>query len=499
MKIRTKLSLSFIIMIIAIIVVGLSSFLIIERVRSRLSDIANIRFPSFSYLRDISVDIHQLLIAERSMIMVEPDSDDVKEFLATHEKNRNQSMERMESFKTYPLSETIMEQLAVYDDMRLSWLNLSDKVITLCSYDKEQARELSFGSAYKAFDTMEEYLDGIGDGIRDEIFAFEALERARFLKDLIIQIVIVSISLITSIVIGILITRELIDRIKFSSRILKEIAEGNLLHRFNVKSKDEIGQLQLDMELMVKAINKIIDTVQIGASQVAKESNSLSLNAQTMSDGNSNQAASAEEVSASIEEMSANIAQSSDNAKETEKIASNSARRAQESNRVVTEAVEAMKDIADKILVVEDIARQTNLLALNAAIEAARAGEQGKGFAVVASEVRKLAEKSQISASEITELSSHSLTLSQRAGEMLTLLLPDIERTAELVQEINESSNEQNIGTDQINQAINQLDGVIQNNAMASDHIASTSLKLANQADALQKTISYFNTDIHKT
>jgi len=195
-----------------------------------------------------------------------------------------------------------------------------------------------------------------------------------------------------------------------------------------------------------------------------------------------------------MEEMSSNIKQNADNAHQTEKIALKAAEDAREGGKSVTETVAAMKEIATKISIVEEIARQTNLLALNAAIEAARAGEHGKGFAVVASEVRKLAERSQTAAAEIRELSASSVEVAEKAGEMLTRIVPDIQKTAELVQEINAASNEQNTGTEQINKAIQQLDQVIQQNASSTEEIASTAEELSSQAEQLHDSIGFFNT-----
>jgi methyl-accepting chemotaxis protein len=211
-----------------------------------------------------------------------------------------------------------------------------------------------------------------------------------------------------------------------------------------------------------------------------------------MSQGTTEQAASTEEASSSIEEMNATIRQNADNAMQTEKIAQKSANDAQESGAAVADAVTAMKQIAEKIGIIEEIARQTNLLALNAAIEAARAGEHGKGFAVVAAEVRKLAERSQTAAAEISQLSGSSVDVAERAGSMLAKLVPDIQKTAELVQEISASSKEQAGGADQINGAIQQLNQVVQQNAGAAEEMSSTAEELASQADQLQTTVAFF-------
>jgi len=246
---------------------------------------------------------------------------------------------------------------------------------------------------------------------------------------------------------------------------------------------------------MVLKFREIVADVKSASDNVSSGSQQLSASAEEMSQGTIEQAASVEETSSSMEQMAAGIRQNSDNARQTEQIAVKSATDARQGGEAVLQTVNAMKDIAGKISIIEDIARQTNLLALNAAIEAARAGEHGKGFAVVASEVRKLAERSQAAAAEISDLSSSSVAVAEGAGEMLKKLVPNIQRTAELVQEISVSSSEQNSGAEQINKAIQQLDQVIQQNASASEEMASTSEELAAQAEQLQGTIGFFRVE----
>ncbi len=271
-------------------------------------------------------------------------------------------------------------------------------------------------------------------------------------------------------------------------------AAGDLATKVERQNKEETG-LYAAMIDMIKKLREVVGDVKSAASNVASGSQQMSSTSQQMSEGSTEQAASAEEASSSMEEMAANIRQNTDNAQQTEKIAIKAAKDAQEGGKAVEQTVTAMKEIAGKISIIEEIARQTNLLALNAAIEAARAGEHGRGFAVVASEVRKLAERSQTAAAEISELSSTSVEIAEKAGEMLTRIVPDIQKTAELVQEISASSNEQNTGAEQINRAIQQLDQVIQQNASASEEMASTSEELSAQAGQLQDSISFFRTD----
>ena len=269
-----------------------------------------------------------------------------------------------------------------------------------------------------------------------------------------------------------------------------EIASGNLT--ITVKERSTEDKLMQALASMVQSLTKVATDIREATNQVATGSQEMSATSEQISQGATEQAASAEEASSSMEEMASTIKQNTDNAQQTEAIALKSAEDAIQSGKAVAETVAAMREIAGKISIIEEIARQTNLLALNAAIEAARAGEHGKGFAVVASEVRKLAERSQTAAGEISTLSATSVDVAEKAGELLNKLVPDIKRTADLVQEISAASAEQASGTDQINKAIQQLDHVIQQNAGASEELSSMAEELSSQAEQLQGTIAFF-------
>ncbi len=284
----------------------------------------------------------------------------------------------------------------------------------------------------------------------------------------------------------------LIDAMAEITHTAEEIAAGNLTVK--VVERSDQDSLMQAMTRMLNGLRDIVENIQTVANQVMVGSKELSTGAEGLSQGATEQSASVEEISSSMEEMAANIKQNSDNSQQTEKIAVKADDDAKEGGVAVGQTVSAMKEIAGKISIIEEIARQTNLLALNAAIEAARAGEHGKGFAVVASEVRKLAERSQEAAGEINELAANSVKVAEAAGNMLVRIVPDIQKTSDLVQEINAASNEQSTGATQINKAIQQLDQVIQQNASAAEEMASTSQELSGQAQQLMGTISFFKT-----
>jgi len=292
-----------------------------------------------------------------------------------------------------------------------------------------------------------------------------------------------------------LLARRIVKPLSEAVSVVDHVASGDLNVQINSSGKDEVGQLLCTVRKMVDRLRTVVRDVKSASGNVASGSQQLSAGAQQMSQGTTEQASSTEEASSSIEEMNATIKQNADNALQTEKIALKSATDAQESGKAVSQAVAAMKEIARKISIVEEIARQTNLLALNAAIEAARAGDHGKGFAVVASEVRKLAERSQAAAGEISKLSVSSVNVAEQAGQMLAKLVPDIQRTAELVQEITASSREQSGGADQMNVSIQQLNQVVQQNASAAEEMSATAEELATQAGQLQTAISFFKVD----
>jgi methyl-accepting chemotaxis protein len=285
----------------------------------------------------------------------------------------------------------------------------------------------------------------------------------------------------------------MVINLRATAAVSDKIADGDLT--VNPKPLSDKDTLGLALERMVERLRSVVGNALIASDNVSSGSQELSATAEQVSQGATEQASAAEQASASMEQMAANIKQNADNAAQTEKISRQSSKDAEVSGEAVNRAVTAMQTIAEKITIVQEIARQTDLLALNAAVEAARAGEHGRGFAVVASEVRKLAERSQVAATEIGAVSFETVKAAQSAGEMLAALVPNIRKTAELVSEISAACREQDIGASQINEAIQQLDQVTQQNASASEQMTATSEELSGQAEELQASIAFFRTD----
>ena len=326
-----------------------------------------------------------------------------------------------------------------------------------------------------------------------EVYASEHFLRQE-LRQEVVGIVVLVVVLDGILLLGLsLIIQRLLKRpIQELLHIAQAVGRGDLTYHVAVRQKNEIGQLAAAFQEMVDRLEATLRDVKSAANAVVVGSAQMSSSAAQMSEISTGQAAAAEQVSSSMEEMAANIRQSADNAIETNHLATKAALDARQSGEAVKEAVTAMQQIAKKIAIIEDISRQTRMLSLNATIEAARAQESGKGFAVVAAEVRALAERSQIAAGEITDLTQTGVTIAERAGSMLTELVPAIQKTAELVQEITASAKEQDAGTAQINNAIQQLDRFTQQNAASSQQIASTAEEFSKQAEQLLQVISFF-------
>ncbi|MBY9063081.1 methyl-accepting chemotaxis protein [Sphingomonas yunnanensis] len=449
-----------------------------------------------------------------------------------------QDRARVERLLEEGIVDTSAENKARWAQLQDEWVaykSINDRIRTLgVANQNEEAARLSLGPGLKLGDQISATIDQIVDTDK------AAMQRAdRETNDLYAQsrwvlLVTAGVALLVAVAGAVWIALLVSRGLRAASAAIGAVALGDLDQEVRVSGNDEIRDL-LDavnrmtanlrgtaamadaiargdltvahtplserdrlghaMVAMVARLRGVVGEVSQAAGQVAGGSQQLSSASEQVSQGATEQAAGAEEASASMEQMAANIKQNADNAAQTEKIAHRSSQDAERSGAAVQRAVGAMRTIAEKIGIVQEIARQTDLLALNAAVEAARAGEHGRGFAVVAAEVRKLAERSQAAAAEIGTMSSDTVAAAGEAGEMLVRLVPDIRRTAELVAEISAACREQDLGAGQINLAIQQLDQVTQQNAGAAAQISTTSDELAAQAEELQQSMSFFQVD----
>jgi len=347
----------------------------------------------------------------------------------------------------------------------------------------------------KAMEALEAFSNMLSDAAQSGASSVSADSTRKLSVSANLTVISLIVALLITIGVAIVVTRLITAPMHRAMDMVRKTAEGDLRDTLEVASGDEIGEMIGLLNQMVESLRKVVAEVVAASNNVTSGSEEMSATAQKLSEGASEQSAAAGESASAMEQMTSSIQQNADNAKTTDKIAGQAAEEARTSGDAVTHTVAAMKEIAEKIHIIEEIARKTDLLALNAAVEAARAGEHGKGFAVVASEVRKLAERSATAAAEIRQLSKNGLSAAEGAGAMLLKLVPDIRKTAELVQEINAASTEQSTGVSQIKKALQELDQVIQQNASAAEEMASTSVELSSQAQQLQSAISFFKVD----
>ena len=502
MKIGKRLGAGFGIILLLMIALGVFSYVTIKTLDNTATDVIQVDSKAVEFSQRIRANVNQLRRYEKDAFI----NIDSPAKVAEYRKKWDEYMDHMT--KRIEKLDAVLAR-ADYDATKEKAMiaEISKDLSSYAAGFRKVADQISSGAIKTTTDAnraigeykdethrIEDIAGKFSELMDTRLSEMEKQVDATVKKAEILMPALVVIALIIGVSIAVFLTRSIVRPLEEAVNVANTLAAGDLRITLEAKSKDETGQLLSAMNTMVEKLKGIVGDVKSSADNVAAGSQQLSSSSEEMSQGATEQASSVEEVSSSMEQMSSNIKQNADNAQQTEKIALKSAIDAKESGKSVTETVAAMKEIAGKISIIEEIARQTNLLALNAAIEAARAGEHGKGFAVVASEVRKLAERSQAAAGEISHLSTSSVQVAEKAGEMLAKLVPDIQKTAELVQEISGASNEQNSGAGQINKAIQQLDQVIQQNASASEEMASTAEELSSQAEHLQTAIAFFKT-----
>ncbi|HEY4164411.1 MAG TPA: methyl-accepting chemotaxis protein, partial [Dongiaceae bacterium] len=497
--IKLKLGVTFVVVILlsaasaVIAITGLGSL------RDSVDDLVDGAAQEVSLSEQLAINLQTLSGAEKNMIMADNPSQ-VQEYDGQIQKLRQDATELRGKLADIAHDEA-KQKLAAFEATWEQWLPVQDKVRQLMTNmdGRDQAETLSENEGRNLMRQAETQLQEIV--ALSQSFMQQSKKDAEddYSGDRALLIGAVAVSLLIATFAGIWISVLISKGLFKAGSLAQAVADGDLTRTIDRTSNDEIGDLIGHINRMVEQLRGVVSEALGASDNVSAGSQELSSSAEELSQGATEQASAAEEASSSMEEMASNIKQNAENATQTEKIARQSSSDAQASGDAVGRAVDAMQTIAEKITIVQEIARQTDLLALNAAVEAARAGEHGKGFAVVASEVRKLAERSQAAAAEIGTVSSQTVKVAREAGEMLGRLVPDIKKTAELVSEISAACREQDIGTDQINQAIQQLDKVTQQNASASEQMSATSEELAAQAEQLQASISYFRTsDQHR-
>ncbi|MBB4566433.1 methyl-accepting chemotaxis protein [Rhizobium leucaenae] len=442
------------------------------------------------------VNISQLQVVRQQKNLLAAQSDeDAKAALAAGDVARKQLADTFAALDKIATEESRTRWDAV-EAVAAKFIQADDQIRQLLKAgDKEGANNISVTDARKAANDIGNALDGLLATEKQKMKEADDGADVQYAGSRLTMLVAAGVALLIAAATAFWIANTISKGLTRANTVVREVSEGDLTKTAEITNHDEIGELLGNVNVMIERLRGVVADALGAADNVSSGSQELSASSEQVSQGATEQAASAEEASASMEQMAANIKQNADNAAQTEKIARQSAKDAEASGDAVTRAVSAMRTIAEKIGIVQEIARQTDLLALNAAVEAARAGEHGKGFAVVASEVRKLAERSQSAAAEISSMSSDTVKAAAEAGEMLGRLVPDIRKTAELVSEISAACREQDIGAAQINEAIQQLDKVTQQNAGASEEMSATSEELAAQAEELQASIAFFKVD----
>ncbi len=494
LRIGVRLGIGFGLMVLLLTIISIFSYTRLMQINTNIGDVINDKFPKTVVANNIVDQINVIARALRNSLLVK--GDDVQKELDRVNEARKLITENFDKLEKSIHSEDGKKKLAEALDARKVYVDDQNKFIELQKAGKrDEAIDLMVSKIRKS---QGDYLKSVAALIDFQSNLMkktgeEANAAVTGAQQMIVALSLVSILLALGFAFWI--TRSITGPLTEAVEVANNLSEGNLNVKIEVHSTDETGQLLTAMQNMVDKLSEIITAVRGNADSLASASEEISATAQSLSQSSSEQAASVEETTASMEQMTASIDQNTENAKVTDGMAGKAAREATEGGEAVNSTVEAMKKIAGKIGIVDDIAYQTNLLALNAAIEAARAGEHGKGFAVVAAEVRKLAERSQVAAQEIGELASSSVSMAERAGKLLEAMVPSINKTSDLVQEIASASSEQASGVGQINSAMGQLNQTTQQNASASEELAATAEEMSSQAEQLQNVMTFFKLD----
>jgi methyl-accepting chemotaxis protein len=452
--------------------------------------------PGTSSLYSADRDLQQALVAERTLIATDPASNQFQPLLDAHDENKLQARERVDQFFSL-VEDAELNRLRVnYTRLRDTWEASTDKVVALArradDESREQSLQLSMGKASEDFEAMRHELDLMQDRLEQILADKQESARANFHSTSLTMLITASLGVFLAVGLSIVLFHSITAPLQIVTHAMGQLAEGNLTFRASNTRRDEFGQLLVAINNSMTRLSQTVTDILNTSDALTSASTQVSATTQSLSQATTEQASSVEEISASLEQISGSVRQNADNAKITDDIAAQAAQQAAESGTTVTKTVDAMRLIAEKVAIIDDIAYQTNLLALNAAIEAGRAGEHGRGFAVVASEVRKLAERSRVAAQEIDELATSNVRLAEQAGKLLDNMVPAITRTSDLVQEISASSIEQSSGLSEVNAAMMQINRATQQNAAAAEELAATAEQTNDQSLHLQQLVSFF-------
>lgn len=449
--------------------------------------------PGTSTLYSSDRDLQQALVAERTLIATDAGSEKIESLLADHAENKQQARDRVDKFFSLMSDDKLSELMANYTGLRDTWEASTDQVIALVKQgDQAAALQLSTGKAAEDFEAMRNQLDLMQDRLEQILTAKHESAVANFNSTSLTMVITAAIGVALAVVLSVALFRSITTPLQTVSMAVRQLAEGDLSFRNQDTRKDEFGELLNAMNESMERLSQTVTDILQTSDALSSASAQVSATTQSLSQSTTEQASSVEQISATLEQISGSVAQNSDNAKITDGIAAKAALQAKEGGETVTRTVDAMRLVAEKVAIIDDIAYQTNLLALNAAIEAGRAGEHGRGFAVVASEVRKLAERSRVAAQEIDALTNSNVQLVERAGQLLDDMVPAITKTSDLVQEISASSIEQSGGLSEVNVAMSQINSATQQNAAAAEELAATAEQTNDQSHHLQQLMSFF-------